>query len=93
MQGKTTPNGGRTVMSEPAPKKAAPKPPTKPKPKPKAAAAPKKPAGGFSSDLKALAAKERAGIAAQRAAAKTKAKPAAKKATNRGYDSYKKLMG
>jgi hypothetical protein len=72
-------------------KPAAPKPPARPKQR--AAAAPKKPAGGFSSDLKALAAKERAGIAAQRAAAKTKAKPAAKKVTNRGYDSYKKLMG
>jgi hypothetical protein len=69
----------------------------KPAPKPKAAAAPKKSSDGFSSDLKALAAKERAGIAAQRAA-KPKVgvaggKPSTKKSTNRGYDSYKKLMG
>jgi hypothetical protein len=70
-----------TSVTQAAPRAAA---------KPAAKAAPKPKATGYSAETKAWAAQERAGIAAQRAKAKPAAKPKAK--SNRGYDSYKKLM-
>ena len=72
--------------------KAAPQAAVRPAAKAAPKAAPlaaSKPAG-YSAETKAWAASERAGIAAQRAKKPAAAKPKAK--SNRGYDSYKKLM-
>jgi hypothetical protein len=84
----TGPSGPKRNLAADVSAARAPKPAaTKPKP----AATKPKPRERFSDDLKALAAKERADIAAQRAA---KPKPAATpKPGNKGYSSYKKLMG
>jgi hypothetical protein len=85
---RTGPSGPKRNLAADVSAARAPKPAaTKPKP----AATKPKPRERFSDDLKALAAKERADIAAQRAA---KPKPAATpKPGNKGYSSYKKLMG